>query len=135
MRNTRVLGLVLAAWGSGPAAVAQEAARPVAVLKEIVEGMPKGDKQELHVLTASFTPGQSTIFHKHRFPVTVHVLEGDFTLEMAGRLPVVVTAGQSFVEPPNVSMTGYNRSATAPLRVVIFYVGDPGTPFLDVVHN
>ncbi len=137
MRNIRVLGLglVLAAWGSGPAAVAREAARPVVVLKEIVEGMPKGDKQELHVLTASFTPGQGTVFHKHRFPVTVYVLEGDFTLEMDGRLPVVVAAGQSFVEPPNVSMTGYNRSATAPLRVVIFYVGDPGTPFLDVVHN
>jgi hypothetical protein len=38
------------------------------------------------------------------------------------------------VEPPHVRMTGYNRSATQPLRVVIFYVSDPGTPFLDEVR-
>jgi hypothetical protein len=31
-------------------------------------------------------------------------------------------------------MTGYNRSATEPLRVIIFYVSDPDTPFLDMVH-
>jgi hypothetical protein len=31
-------------------------------------------------------------------------------------------------------MTGYNRSATEPMKVVIFYVADPGTPFLDLLH-
>jgi hypothetical protein len=31
-------------------------------------------------------------------------------------------------------MTGYNRSATDALRVVIFYVSDPDTPFLDPVR-
>ena len=46
-------------------------------------------------------------------------------------LAVVVKAGQAFVEPPNVKMTGYNRSATEPLRLVIFYVSEPDTPFLD----
>ena len=43
-------------------------------------------------------------------------------------------AGKAYVEPPNVKMTGYNRSATEPLKVVIFYVSDPATPFLDPVH-
>jgi hypothetical protein len=38
------------------------------------------------------------------------------------------------VEPPHVAMTGYNRSATEPLRVVIFYTSDPDTPFLDLVR-
>jgi hypothetical protein len=31
-------------------------------------------------------------------------------------------------------MTGYNRSRSDPLRVVIFYVSDHYTPFLDPVH-
>ena len=31
-------------------------------------------------------------------------------------------------------MTGYNKSATEPLRVLIFYVGEPNTPFLDISH-
>ena len=37
------------------------------------------------------------------------------------------------VEPPNVKMTGYNRSATDLLRVLIVYTSDPDTPFLDLV--
>lgn len=125
-------GAVLAATCMTLGAAAQESARPTLVLKQVVDGMPQGGQQEVQVLTAAFMPGQATVFHTHRFPVTVYVLEGAFTLEMEGRPPVTVSAGQSFVEPPGVRMTGYNRSPAAPLRVVVFYVGDPGTPFLDV---
>ena len=32
-------------------------------------------------------------------------------------------------------MTGYNKSPNEPMRVVIFYVSDPDTPFLDMVHG
>lgn len=106
-------------------------ARPTLVLKENVSQMPKADTQEVRVLTAAFKPGDKTVFHSHRSPVTVYVLEGQFTLDIDGRTPVIVSAGQAFVEPPNVNMTGYNKSVTDDLRVVIFYVSDPGTPFLD----
>lgn len=138
-RNDTAIG---ARWGClallmgtvfGPMAQAHEPglAAPNLVLKESVLQMPKGDTQEVRVLTALFKPGDKTVFHTHRSPVTVYVLEGQFTLDLEGRAPVVVSAGQAFVEPPNVKMTGYNKSATDPLRVVIFYVSDPGTPFLD----
>ena len=43
-------------------------------------------------------------------------------------------AGQAMVEPPDIRMTGHNRSATEPTRVVIVFVADPGTPFLHAVH-
>ena len=62
------------------------------------------------------------------------LVQGAFTLEMEGKAPVTVKAGQALVEPPNVKMTGHNRSATDPIRLVIFYVSDPGTPFLDPVQ-
>ena len=45
-----------------------------------------------------------------------------------------IKAGEAFVEPPHVRMTGFNRSATELSKVLIFYVGNPGTPFLDVAH-
>lgn len=96
--------------------------------------MPSSETQEIRVLTASFKPGDRTVFHTHRSPVTVYVLEGQFTLDLDGRSPVVVSAGEAFVEPPNVKMTGYNKSSKEALRVIIFYVSDPGTPFLDPVH-
>ena len=117
-------------------AMAQEqgVVKPQVLLREIVQGMPKGEKQEVRVLTASFQPGDKTMLHTHRFPVTVYVLEGTFTLEMEGRDPVTVTAGQAMIMPPHVKMTGYNRSDTNPLRLVIFNVSDPDTPYLDPVH-
>ena len=116
-------------------AVAQEGAlaRPNVLLKQVVEGMPKGDKQEISVLTATLKPGDKTPFHTHAFPVSVYVLEGAFTLELEGRPTVTVKAGESMVEPPHVKMTGFNRTSE-PTRVVIFYVADPGTPFLHPVH-
>jgi len=122
---------------SGGGAVGQERglARPdPPVLREVVTGMPRGERQEIRVLTATLKPGDKTLFHTHRFPVTVYILEGAFTLEVEGRPPVTVKAGQAMVEPPNVKMTGYNRSATDPARVVIFYVSDPDTPFFDVAR-
>lgn len=133
----RALLLFAAAfWVSAGAVHADEVsvARPTLLLKEVVEGMPKGDAQEIKVFTAVIQPGGRTVFHSHRFPVTIYILEGSFTLDMEGRPSVTVSAGQTMVEPPGVKMTGYNKSATEPMRVVVFYVSDPGAPFLDPVH-
>jgi quercetin dioxygenase-like cupin family protein len=66
--------------------------------------------------------------------VTVYVLEGAFTLELEGRPPVTIKTGEAFVEPPHVKMTGYNRGTTEMLKVLVFYVSDPDTPFLDLAH-
>jgi quercetin dioxygenase-like cupin family protein len=137
-----IAGCTLGLFGGVRAAASQQTergtegahlARPQPVLREQVQGMPTGAEQEVRVFTASFQPGDRTVFHTHRAPVTVYVLEGEFTLEMEGHAPAVVRAGTAFVEPPNVRMTGYNRSASAPTRVVIFYVSNPGEPFLDPI--
>lgn len=121
------------AAAAGAVAAGPPIARPQLLLEEAVAGMPRGELQEIKVLTATIAPGGQTVFHTHRFPVTVYVLEGAFTLEMEGRDPVTVRAGEAMVEPPDVKMTGYNRSAAEPMRVIIFYVSDRGTPFLDPV--
>lgn len=133
MRKSIGCSLVFSVWVISLPSMAQEqaTARPQLLLRELVQGMPKGERQEVRVLTANIRPGDKTVFHTHRFPVTVYILEGAFTLEMEGREPVTVKAGQAMVEPSHVKMTGYNRSSTEPLRVVIFYVSDPDTPFLD----
>lgn len=114
-------------------AMAQEPARPNLLLREVIQGMPRGERQEVRILTATIQPGQATQFHTHRFPVAVYVLEGAFTLEMEEREPVTVRAGGAMVEPPSVRMTGYNRGID-PMQVVIFYISDPDTPFLDPIH-
>ena len=138
MRNSMIVSAAFVALFISSASVAQErgpAKPPPPLLREIVQGMPKGEKQEVRVIMATLKPGETTPFHTHRFPVTVYVLEGTFTLEMEGRAPVTAKAGQAMVEPSQVRMTGYNRSSTEPMRVVIFYVSDPDTPFLDLARH
>jgi quercetin dioxygenase-like cupin family protein len=129
-------GLAFAVCFLGLITLAQErgVVTPQLLVSEIVGGMPKGERQEVRVLTASFRPGDQTMFHTHRFPVTVYVLEGAFTLEMEGREPVTVKADRAIVMPSQVKMTGYNRSSIEQLRLVIFSVSDPDTPFLDPTH-
>ena len=126
---------ILAAIAS-PAAMTQHAnlAKPDMVLQQIVEGLPRDEKQFVRVMTATFKPGDQTVKHTHRFPVTVYVVEGAFTLELKGQPPIVVKAGEAMVEPPNVEMIGYNRSTTESTKVIIFYVSSPNTPFLDMTH-
>ena len=120
---------------AGPA-LAQEGAtaKPELLLRGVVAGMPRGDKQEVRIFSATLNPGDRTSHHTHRFPVTVYVIEGAFTLEMEGRAPVIVKAGEASIEPPNVPMIGYNRES-GPLKLVVVYVSDPDTPFLDPITH
>jgi len=129
-----VLAFVLACVSNGSAAQDLGVTKPELVLQEVIRGMPKGETQEVRIMTATFNPGDRTVFHTHRFPVAVYILEGTFTLEFEGRKPRAVKAGEGFVEPPGVRMTGFNRSSTEPLHLVIFYVSDPNTPFLDPIR-
>jgi quercetin dioxygenase-like cupin family protein len=94
-------------------AMAQEhgVIKPQLLLREIVQGMPKGEKQEVRVLRANFQPGDRTLFHTHRFPVTVCVLEGAFTLEMEGRESQSI-AHRSVIEiEPNLTSACRSRAA------------------------
>ena len=110
-------------------------AKPNLVLQQMVEGLPNDAKQAVRVLTATFKPGDKTVYHSHRFPVTVYVLEGAFTLDLKDRPSMTIRAGEAMVEPPNVAMTGHNPSVTEPTKVVIFYVSTADTPFLDPLHH
>jgi SAM-dependent methyltransferase/quercetin dioxygenase-like cupin family protein len=88
-------------------------AKPNLLLQPVVTGMPKAERQEVRVLTATFKPGDKTVYHIHRFPVTVYVLwKGTLTLELERRAPIVVKAGEALVEPPHVPTRGYNRSTS-----------------------
>jgi quercetin dioxygenase-like cupin family protein len=143
MRSHLVPGLaLLSGLAAAHPALAQQhgaagpgIAKPNMVLQQVVEGLPRDDKQTVRVMTATFKPGDKTVYHTHRFPVTVYVLEGAFTLELDGRPPLTVKAGEALVEPPKVPMTGYNRSATEDTKVVIFYVSANDTPFLDLTGH
>jgi quercetin dioxygenase-like cupin family protein len=136
MRLASCAGLAFMATVHAPAHSQETGlAKPNLVLQQVVEGLPKSDKKEVRVLTASFKLGDKTIYHSHRFPVAVYVLEGAFSLELKDWPSLIVKAGEAIVEPPNVAMTAFNPSATEMTRVVIFYVSSTDTPFLGPVAS
>ncbi len=102
--------------------------------REVVQHMPQVAEQEVRVLFATLLPGDVTPYHSHRHPVTVYMLEGMFTLALDGREPVDIAAGQIFIEPAGVNMTGSNQG-DAPARMALFYVCEPGAPFADAVEK
>lgn len=99
--------------------------------KELTDALPKAEMQEIRVINARLEPGDSTPYHSHRFPVTVYMLEGVFTLELDDRSPIAIRAGEVFVEPSGVRMTGRNLSSDTSAVMILFYVSDPEAPFAD----
>lgn len=100
--------------------------------REVLSTLPQSPMQEVRVLHAVLRPGDVTPYHSHRFPVTVYVTEGVFTLRLEGRDPVSVGPGEVFIEPPYVKMTGSNEGSI-PATTILFYVCDPEAPFADPV--
>lgn len=96
-----------------------------------VQSMPTTAEPEIRVLQAVLLPGDRTPTHTHRHPVTLYMLEGEFTLEFEGLPTAVVKAGDVFVEPPHVVMTGHNYRGDVPARMVIFYACAVDEPFAD----
>jgi quercetin dioxygenase-like cupin family protein len=97
--------------------------------------MPTTATQEVRVLTATLAPGQRSVFHTHRSPVTTYILEGELTLETKGNDTAVYKTGDVFFEVPDVPTTAYNASASDTTKVLIFYVSDPGTPFMEPISQ
>jgi quercetin dioxygenase-like cupin family protein len=125
-------GPVLAAGVAfGFQALAQEGtAKPEPpVVKQVTTEFPKGDRLEARIMTATIQPGMTSPWHTHPSPVAVYVMEGTFTLEMKGRDPVVLKAGQGMLEPINVEMRATNHGSEV-VKVVIFQVSDPTAPFM-----
>ena len=112
-RPTSVLAILLAL--AALTATAQEVGldRPRMVLRERVQGMPTGATQEVRVLTATLKPGEKTPFHTHRFPVTVYVLEGAFTLGLCLLLVVAgISSGPTPAYLPELFEPRYRYTAT-----------------------
>lgn len=103
--------------------------KPNLVLQQLVQGLPQGSESEVRIMTATFHAGDTTPVHTHGFPVTVYVIEGEFTVEMEGMALITIRAGEAIVEPPNTIMTGLSHAAAGDTKVVVFYVSTAGAPF------
>ena len=130
MHETSNVETMIAGLNVGVNLSAQETglAKLMPLHREVVQGMPSLPEQEIRVLFATLLPGDVTPRHVHHHPVTVFMLEGTFSLQLEGRALVEVEAGQVFVEPAEINMTGSNRG-DIPARMALFYVCEPDAAF------
>ena len=84
--------------------------------------------KEVIMFRAETAPGGMSGRHSHAGPELLYVLEGSLTLEFDGRPPVPVRAGESYYNPAKNIHNVKNASATEPVKLIGFVVGEKGQP-------
>ena len=123
--GTLALGLLETA-GAAHAADAKDAAVVKPLMTQDLTGVPG---KEALMLTVEYLPGGASMPHRHGADVFVYVLEGSLIMQVDGKPPVTLGAGQTFYESPSdVHRQSANASKTAPAKFVVFLVKDKGKP-------
>src|SRR5437762_3539141 len=79
------------------------------------------------VVRLDFKPAQATGRHTHPMPVIGYVLEGAFVVQVEGQSEQRFVAGQSILEPANVTIERFdNASTTQPAVLIAHYLAGPG---------
>jgi quercetin dioxygenase-like cupin family protein len=127
-------GLLAAAIGAG-ALQAREDAPPAIV-----------DSQELLIEDFASDPDKEVVSHVYRFPAgallpwhihpdaheVVYVLEGDFTMEVAGEGQKQYKAGESFYLAPNLVHRGMNQGS-GPVKLFVVRIKPKAKPLVEEV--
>ncbi len=87
--------------------------------------------KELTMITVDYQPGGSSPAHTHHAQALLYVIEGSIVMQVKGKAPVTLTAGQTFYEgPDDVHLVSRNASQSTPAKYVVFLVKDKGAPIL-----
>ena len=129
-RATLAAGLVLWPLCALAADTDTHPAPPPAVVKQLIdEDLLGADRKELLMLTVKYLPGGASLPHRHDAQVFVYVLQGELTMQIAGKPAVTLRQGDTFYETPtDVHLVSANASKTAPAKILVFIVKTKGAP-------
>jgi len=83
---------------------------------------------------AELVPGGVAGRHTHPGPELAYVMEGTLIFEVDGQPPVTLKAGESVHVPAKQIHNAKNGSTTAPVKVMVFMVGEKGQPLATPVQ-
>lgn len=107
---------------------------PRVILKQLIESSG-AKEQEVKIVIVTFGPGEVSEPHRHPIPTFGYVLEGELESTFDGKVYHYKT-GDAFFERPNGLHSGTrNMSKDRPAKLVAFFVGDKGKPFLVPEHH
>jgi quercetin dioxygenase-like cupin family protein len=96
------------------------------LMSKDVLGLPG---KEVRVLTVDSAPGAASPVHRHNGQVFVYMLSGTMIMQVAGKPPVTVKAGDTFYEDPaDIHTMSKNASKTEPAKFVVFMIMPKGAP-------
>ena len=67
---------------------------------------PTVGKAHVNAMIVTLAPGEKTMLHQHGVPVFIHILEGEVTVDYAGREKKTFRQGESFLEAMQVRVAG-----------------------------
>jgi len=92
--------------------------------------------QEAVVRANVYPPGTSNPPHRHDAHVFLHVLEGQLVVQLKGRDPVTLNAGDTYYEAPDdIHVVSRNPSDKVPAKALIFMVKKAGAPATTLVKD
>jgi quercetin dioxygenase-like cupin family protein len=92
--------------------------------------------QEVVVRANVYPPGTSNPPHRHDAHVFVHLLEGQLIVQLKGRDPVTLNAGDTYYEAPeDIHVVSRNPSDKVPAKALIFMVKKSGAPATTLVKD
>jgi quercetin dioxygenase-like cupin family protein len=126
------LGIVIGGLGHQRLSAQQEPVTRTVLLRTDVAG---AEGKEAVIVVAEIAPGATTGKHLHAGQEIAYILEGSLSLIIEGKPAVTFTPGEAFQQPSQQVHEGQNASATAPVKILAFYIADKGQPLTTVVQQ
>ena len=123
MMKATLVAVLLSAL-AGPLLAQQNTVTPL-----MTRTLPDMPGKEALMLTVVYPPGGGDPVHRHNAHAFVYVLDGSVVMQLKGREPVTLTAGQTFYEgPDDVHVVGRSASATKPAKILVLLLKKQGAP-------
>ncbi len=103
---------------------------PKVLFQREITGLPAVKGQEAKVVQVTLAPGEIANAHRHPQATIVYVLKGEIESTFEGQ-KYIYKAGDVFWEEPNgLHNQTRNISTTSEARLLVFFLGAKGTPFI-----
>jgi len=119
------VGIAIGTIGTQVLNAQQEPLKRTVLLRQDLVGM---EGKEALVVLVEAAPGAVAGKHYHPGHELAYILEGSASIEMQGKAPMALKAGDSTYIPPKLVHDAKNTSSTAPLKVLAFVITEKGQP-------
>lgn len=111
------------------AAAHEEKMGPTKLMSTPLSGI---DGKEANIVVFNVGPDWKTKRHFHPGHVFVYVIKGSVTIDVDGKPPRTIRAGEVLHEVPNVNMVANAFGSAKGAKFIVFQVGDTGKPLMVV---